>query len=249
MSSISSRIKLLRQLFGVTQKQFGLFCGVSKPAVSQWETEKSEPTQGPLEALRISRNVNPRWVLYGEEPMLLRPSDQAAQMAEAAALYGCADGFANVVDGPAIRGLVPVISWVQAGQWSEAVDLYAPGDGQEWAACSASHGPRTFALRVQGDSMTAPYGLSVPDGMLIFVDPDQRGGVVSGNLVVARLCNTDDVTFKQFVEDAGRRFLRPLNPHYPTIHDEFLILGLVVGAFMDLRRPLASGLMLGHLSE
>lgn len=137
----------------------------------------------------------------------------------------------NTAPGPDIRGHVPLISWVQAGAWSEAVDLYAPGDAEDWVACAASHGPRTFALRVHGDSMTSPHGLSVPAGNLIYVDPDQRGHVSSGSLVVARLCGSDEVTFKRFVRDAGRCFLQPLNPHYPPIYDEFEIIGLVIGAF------------------
>jgi SOS-response transcriptional repressor LexA len=142
---------------------------------------------------------------------------------------GEASAHSNVTPGPETRGYVPLISWVQAGAWGEAVDLYAPGDGEDWLPCPTSHGPRTFALRVDGDSMTAAYGKSYPAGCIIYVDPDQRGGVVSGDRVVAKLKGSAQVTFKVFVEDAGRRFLKPLNTQYPVIDEPFGVIGKVIG--------------------
>ena len=35
--------------------------------------------------------------------------------------------FANVDPGPDLTGMVPLISWVQAGSWAEAIDQFAPG--------------------------------------------------------------------------------------------------------------------------
>jgi SOS-response transcriptional repressor LexA len=130
---------------------------------------------------------------------------------------------------PDLTGYVPLISWVKAGAWHEAEDQFAPGDADDYLTCPASHGEGTFALRVEGDSMTAPYGKSYPPGCIIFVDPGQRGGVVSGDRVIAKLNGYDAVTFKVFIEDSGNRFLRALNPQYPPIVGEFRILGKVIG--------------------
>jgi SOS-response transcriptional repressor LexA len=77
--------------------------------------------------------------------------------------------------------------------------------------------------------MTSPHGKSYPEGCIIFVDPDQRGGIVSGDRVIAKLNGADAVTFKVYIEDAGRRFLKPLNTQYPPIIEEFRILGKVIG--------------------
>lgn len=91
--------------------------------------------------------------------------------------------------------------------------------------------PHTYTLRVSGDFMVAPKGRIYPEGTIIYVDPDRREDVVSGDLVVARMNGDDGVTFRVLDEDDNRRFLRPLNPRYPVIHEEFRILGKVVGAF------------------
>lgn len=111
--------------------------------------------------------------------------------------------------------MAPVISWVQAGDWSEAQDPYPVGYSDEWERLPEQAGPHSFWLRVVGDSMTAPTGLSVPEGMLILVDPDYPA--ISGRLVVAKLTDSQQVTFKRLIEDSGRRYLKPLNPEYPMI--------------------------------
>lgn len=109
----------------------------------------------------------------------------------------------------------PVVSWVQAGQWAEAVDLYAAGDGESREETPASAGPNAFWLRVKGDSMTAPAGLSVPEGYLILVDPDTQPE--NGSLVVAKLDIDDEATFKKLVMDGPHKYLKPLNTAYDTI--------------------------------
>ena len=110
---------------------------------------------------------------------------------------------------------VPVISWVQAGEWSEAVDLYQPGSGDSFEPVPETAGPNVFWLRVVGDSMTAQSGASIPEGHLILVDPDREP--MNGSLVVAKLDDSQEVTFKKLVIDAGQRYLKPLNPAYPMI--------------------------------
>ena len=108
-----------------------------------------------------------------------------------------------------------MISWVQAGEWCEASDPYPAGYSDEWERVPDQAGKHAIWLRVVGDSMTAPSGLSIPEGMLILVDPDYPA--ISGRLVVAKLTDSQQVTFKRLVEDAGRRYLKPLNPAYPMV--------------------------------
>lgn len=141
-----------------------------------------------------------------------------------------AEIHSNVLPGPDIRGRVPLISWVQAGVWSEAVDIYEPGYAEEWLPVFRNGSPHSYALRVQGDSMTAPHGKSYPEGTMIVVDPDQRSPS-SGQRIIAKLVGTNAVTFKVFVEEDGRRWLKPLNPQHPPIIDEFRVLGTVVAKY------------------
>lgn len=116
--------------------------------------------------------------------------------------------------------------------WSEAVDIYEPGYAERWLPFLKNNGESTFALRVVGDSMTAKFGKSYPDGCIIFVDPECRTPE-NGDRIVAKLEDTQEVTFKVFTKDAGRCWLRPLNDSHPPIYDAFSVVGKVIGKWED----------------
>ncbi len=103
-------------------------------------------------------------------------------------------------------GGCPLISWVQAGAWTGAP---AFPDAEARLHCPARCGPETFVLRVRGESM-APRFL---DGDLIYVDPGVEAR--SGAYVVMR-DGAGEATFKQLVEEDGRRYLRAANPDWPS---------------------------------
>lgn len=138
----------------------------------------------------------------------------------------------NTAPAPPFQGAVPLISWIKAGQWAEASDPMEPGDADEWLPCMKSHGERAFALRVRGDSMTAPFGRSYPEGCIIFVDPDLQSPV-NGARIVAKLDGTDEVTFKIYKDEDGRKWLQALNPAHLPIRDEFRVVGTVIGKWED----------------
>lgn len=124
---------------------------------------------------------------------------------------------------------VPLISWVQAGQWNEVVDPYAVGDGEKIPVYDPVS-DATFALRVRGDSMLNPVGQpTFPAGSVIIVDPVRRPE--NGQLVIAKMTDADEATFKRLVIDGARTYLEPLNPRYPVIEvtkGELHIVGVVI---------------------
>ena len=78
----------------------------------------------------------------------------------------------NVEDGPNLRGNVPLISWIQAGKWLETEVLEVQDVKMQYPT-TAKVGPRGFALRVIGDSMTSyTGGKTIPEGSVVIVDPD-----------------------------------------------------------------------------
>lgn len=143
----------------------------------------------------------------------------------------------NVEAGPDIRGKVPVISWVQAGNWYETIDNFGPGDAEEWLICPFPHGNKSYVLRVRGESMSNPHGNpTFNDGDLIFVDPDRQAE--NGSLVIVRLDDESEATFKKLVIEGEQRYLRALNPSWPTpvirINGNATISGVVFGKWVPL---------------
>ncbi|SEC88079.1 SOS-response transcriptional repressor LexA (RecA-mediated autopeptidase) [Pseudomonas taetrolens] len=123
----------------------------------------------------------------------------------------------------------PVSDWVSAGQVNEKAQAgYAPGTVFEVSDHYAK-GP-AFWLQVTGDAMTAPVGVSIPQGMMILVDPDIEAR--PGKMVIARTPESEAATFRQLIEESGQRYLKPLNPTYPKtlFDDQCRIIGVVVQA-------------------
>lgn len=80
--------------------------------------------------------------------------------------------------------------------------------------------------------MTAPHGKSYPEGSIIIVEPDRRSPI-NGERIVAKLSGSEDVTFKVYKEEDGRRWLQPLNPSHEPIREPFKVLGTVIGKWED----------------
>lgn len=218
VNSIADRMKQAREAAGLTQPQLAKKAGVSPGTIGNIESgTRKQPRE--LLAIAAALRVTPTWLQSGTPPM--RPS--------------------NIEEAPSTRGLVPLISWVQAGAWCEVVDVAevrepAPDyhNSSTYLPCPAPHSPSTFALRVKGDSMTAPYGRSYPDGCIIYVDPERRSPV-NGDRIVACLMDAGDheVTFKIYKNEDGRQWLAPLNTQHPPLFERFTVLGTVIGKWED----------------
>lgn len=159
----------------------------------------------------------------------------ALDVEQATAASQRAGEHANTIPGPEPRGEVPLISWVQAGEWNDAVDPFHPGEAEDWLPCVRKHSIGTYALRVRGDSMTAAHGntRTYPEGCIIFVDPEKRSPN-NGDRIIAKLKGpTAEVTFKVFKQEDGRTWLQPINPTHESLREEFKVLGTVVGKWED----------------
>lgn len=133
----------------------------------------------------------------------------------------------NVAPGPSIRGRVPIISWVQAGEFTEVNDPFQPGHADEWQPVTVTVHEHTFALRVRGDSMSPAF----PEGSVLVVEPDETPR--NGSYVIAK--NGGDATFKQYIVDGVDVYLRPLNTQYQAkLIGDARIIGVVVQMLRDL---------------
>lgn len=189
---------------------------VSAPTVTDW-TKGNIKTITAENAEKLCRvlGIRSTWLLTGKGDM--RP---AHQINDVQVLYEHA------------KLRIPLISWVNAGAWCESPDTFAPGDAEEWLPVPESTGRHAFALRVINDSMTSPYPgqRSYPHGTIIYVDPDKA--VTNGCRVIARAHG--EYTFKSYVEDAGRKYLKPINPTYDKIDitEDVHICGVVIGSYL-----------------
>jgi SOS-response transcriptional repressor LexA len=143
-------------------------------------------------------------------------------------------GATNV--GPATVGArpIPLISYVQAGAWTDVVDSYQPGDADEFLLTDMELSSNAFALEIKGDSMLPEF----KPGDRVIIDP-----VVCpqpGDYVVAKN-GEDEATFKKYrprgVNEHGDVVfeLVPLNEDYPSMRSDVTPIR-IVGTMVEHRK-------------
>jgi SOS-response transcriptional repressor LexA len=179
---IGSRVKKLRKELGLTQYQLADLVGTAQTSIQK--IEKGD-TKNPrhIEALARALKCTPEYLRFGIEDN------------------------ENVVVSPFNRSTAPLISWVQAGAWSEISEIKAY-DADRYM-CPVNCSDLTFVLKVQGVSMEPKFY----EGDLIFVDPEAE--CIHGSYVVARLDDDNQATFKQLIIEGNQKFLKAANPNWP----------------------------------
>ncbi|WP_153449026.1 LexA family protein [Vibrio algicola] len=212
-------VKSKMKQVGITQNTLAEKMGMSQSAIAHWLNRNREPS---------IENIAEIMAIVGLESMTLT-SDGMIDYPD--------DVIANVspIDiQPTYQNSFPVLSAVQAGQWTEACEPYTLDEIDEWHETTVRTSNRCFWLRVQGDSMTSPVGTSIPEGMLVLVDTEREHE--NGSLVVAKLTDVNEATFKKYVRDAGQEYLKPLNPNYTMmpINGNCRVIGVAVDAKLKL---------------
>lgn len=184
---------------GLNKAQFSELCGTSPSALSQLLGDKAVRNVGDKLARKIEAGLDlpTGWM------DALQESDKP---------------FDSNVSNPRpyIPGKrYPVLDKVQAGAWSEAVEAYFLKDIDLWLESDAHIQGEGFWLLVDGDSMTAPNGLSIPDGTYVLFDTGREA--TNGKLIIAKLTDSNEATFKKLVIDGAQRYLKGLNPAWPMV--------------------------------
>ena len=184
--NIAQRIKELRTHLDLTQYELAELTGSSQTSIQKIERGDTKNPRN-IEALARALKCTPEYLQFG--------------------ITDNKDTNSNVSPGPAIKATAPLISWVQAGAWSEISEIKAY-DAERFM-CPVNCSDLTFVLKVQGVSMEPKFY----EGDLIFVDPEAE--CIHGSYVVARLDDNNEATFKQLIIESGHKFLKAANPNWP----------------------------------
>ncbi|OOG81848.1 Cro/Cl family transcriptional regulator [Pseudomonas sp. A25(2017)] len=204
---VKAKMKELR----ITQVVLAERLGMSQGGVGHWLTRRRQPSVDDMN--RVLRELGLEFL---EVAMVIREPDTSTD-----------EGMTLAQKyNPYFR--YPVSEWREVGEVREGdPGAYSPARYEltDYHALGAA-----FWLVVVGDAMTAPSGLSIPEGMSILVDPAVEA--VPGKLVVACLPGSSDATFRKLTEESGQRYLVPLNPTYPKnlYTEQCRLIGVVVQA-------------------
>lgn len=136
----------------------------------------------------------------------------------------------NVTQAHPDQRRIPVISYVQAGMMTEAVDPFSLGDGLETILTDLDVSEQTFALIIEGPSMLPEFN----EGDKVIIDP--AASPRPGDFVVAKN-SEEEATFKKYrprgTSERGEMVfeLVPLNDDFPVLQserDHLRIIGVMV---------------------
>lgn len=218
--ALEYRQSIASQSERVNKASLAVYCRVSTPSVSNWFNGRTQELTGSnlVNAAKYLM-VDQEWLASGKGRMIPDSNKNIGNISPSEIKHTAS---------------VPLISWVQAGEWCEASDPFIPGEADEWLSCPVKHSEYTYALKVHGDSMTAQtIGVrSYPEGCIIFVDPLKKDPV-NGDRVIACLEGSNAVTFKVFKQEDGRVWLEPINNRHEPIRDPFKVIGTVIGKWEE----------------
>ncbi len=202
LQEVGRRLQRAREKRGLTQQELARKLRVHPMTVSKWERGEQLPNFAKLEMLVRYLDLNLHWLFTGEGPMF---RDTRTRIREALKVTH-----------------VPLLNRVPAGPPylppEDYIDSYIP--------VPAVSDPEAFALRVEGDSMSP----RIESGDIVVVSPNSE--VLTGDLAVVRIRDTDEVTLKRVrFPDPRTVVLLPENPAYEPIvlrQSDVEIIGKVV---------------------
>jgi SOS-response transcriptional repressor LexA len=238
-TEFGTRLKQARQHARLTQKQLATLVGVSQGTLS--ELEKIGYGSAYSYQIAMHCGVEPIWLTEGVGEMIssLNSTIKAAEKLYSpyaadhvhTAQQPRADYNVTPID---LQARIPVISWVQAGAFCDMADANYENDAEEWINSPTKAGGRVFALKVRGLSMHNPAGKpSFSEGDIIYCDPDRQAEHKS--LVICRLDDQKEATFKRLLIEGDSKMLEALNPSWPEriikINGNATICGVVFGRY------------------
>lgn len=185
MSTVGERIKELRKLKKLTQKELAAKVGVSAAAFFHWEKDVNIPKLEYLNLLAPELDTTIDYIMYGKS-----------------------DDSENIKDFRPITRMLPVLSYVQCGALTNVRSIL-PSEIEQWLPAPPNTGKNSFYLIAQGISNSPDFS----DGDFVCIDPDAPfENVQTGEMIV--VCQDDEATFKALVREFNTLYLKALNPNF-----------------------------------
>ena len=205
MNNLGQRIRARREELGLTQEQVAEQVGIKQQSYQAIESGVVKKPRH-LYEISVTLKCDMAWLLNGKEKEVKNVEPIALKARQ-----------------------VPLISYVQAGVWTESCEL-RDSTGFEYIMTSLELSDKAFALQIKGDSMEPEF----KEGDVVIIDPAIKP--LPGEFVVA-MNGESEATFKKYRElgyDEHERMqfeLIPLNPDYTTmstLKQQIRIIGTMV---------------------
>lgn len=192
--SFPKRVSIARAAIGLTQDELAKKVGIVRRQIAAYEGGEARPREKALANLAAALGTSISWLTTGK---------------------GDGPDTSHIKRTITVRE-VPLLTHVQVmGIGFDFDDFIKSASASDFIPAPPEAGEYAFAVEVNGNSMESPSGVSFPDGTIIIVDPEEMPD--HGDFGLFILSDSNNFTFKQYILDQGKGFLRSLNPLYPLI--------------------------------
>jgi len=208
MNSWADRLKSKMKEFDLTQEELARKLGVTRSAVAHYVQGTRHPPIKQVIKLAAILKTDPAWLQFGKSQEAVKASRQQSTKH---------------------LNRIPILDWNQVIHYhlDAAFDKTQP-----YLDYFNYHDTSCYALSIKGDAMVSPLtqGISFNPGSFVIIDPSKIPE--HGSYVIATTSNKNEPILRQYVEEGGVVYLKPLNPQYPLVQMErgMKILGVVVAS-------------------
>ena len=243
IESLGDRVKKARKHAGLTQVQLAKKVKTSQGAISDIENGRNKESSSLFDIAKAT-GVRADWLINNQGEMLAASAtptiDELRARIKEIQGKNDSDLFNLPIDTRRVSiaensSIVPILSWVAAGSWSN-VESVTMLDAIGEAPRPPNLSKNGFCLRVQGRSMLPEF----KPNEIIYVEPETGLFSLKDSDLVVVQCNDDtEATFKQLVigEKSNDMYLKPLNPDW---HEQRMmpmgdcnLVGKVVGKYVE----------------
>lgn len=242
----AKRLNLLMDKKNIDKNTLSGKTGISYEMIRRYCEGFAKPRSKSLKKISDALGTSSGYLDYGETPEDLPTIDdlkaqiksmQGSELLDAS--NKDPEGTQRVSLSHAMNGMLPVISWVAAGSFSEVLPVTID-DVIEWIPRPPHLSARAFGLIVQGRSMWPEF----KPAEIIYVEPEiNPWDLRDGDLVVIHCTDDKQATFKQLIMGDGSEdmYLKPLNPEWPEQKiipmGECTLVGVVDSKYVRYRKP------------
>lgn len=193
-STISARIKnsleILTEMHGISESELCRVTNVSQATLWRLLNGDTDPRASTLNAIATYFNISVDQLL-GNQPITKATSNAATTQNNAAYL--------------------PIFSLEKPNELLKMIGKVVPGNWNKWLDVESSIKNSCFVVEITGDSMWPDF----TEGTLIIVDPTITPKHRS--YVLCQLHKTNEIIFRQYIEERTEKLLKPINYAYKTI--------------------------------
>ncbi|MDR8288981.1 helix-turn-helix domain-containing protein, partial [Acinetobacter baumannii] len=198
--------------------------GVPQPTLFRWESGQFQaPTIKTVEKLAKWCGLTTEELLYQDSEKILKNKSSDSNLK--------LDNNVDLNNKINIEGdLVPVISWVAAGSFTDVQTVLKDTEVIEWLPPMKKAGKNGYGLIVTGYSMYPKF----EPGDRIYVNPDYPVfDLKTNDLVIVACAGESEATFKKLIIEGNEKYLEPLNTKWPEqiikLTEGCKLVGKVVG--------------------